>query len=49
LVSITQLYRNAYYKERTPPTCFNDKSPSSGRRQYKGIYNINTSISNVQC
>ena len=24
------------------PTCFSDKSPPSGRRQYKGIYNIIT-------
>ena len=32
-----------------PPTCFSDRSPSSGRHQYKGIYDINISILYVQC
>jgi hypothetical protein len=30
-------------------TCFSSKSPSSGRRQYKALYDINTSILHVQC
>jgi hypothetical protein len=31
------------------PTCFGDILPSSGRRQYKGIRNINTSMSHIYC
>jgi hypothetical protein len=30
-----------------PPTCSSDQLPSSGTHQYKGIYNINISISHV--
>jgi len=31
------------------PTRFSYKSPSAGRRQYNGIYNINTSVLYIKC
>jgi len=30
-------------------TRFSYESPSAGRRQYNGIYNINTSVLHVKC
>jgi len=37
------------YVNLNPPICVGHKSPLPGRRKYRGIYNINTSISQVQC
>jgi len=45
------LYATPYEQDRimscmnfNPPTCLNDKSPSSGGHQFKEIYNITTSV-----
>lgn len=38
-----------FYVNLNPPICVGHKSPLAGRRKYRGIHNINTPISQVQC